>query len=361
VISPSIRQRLDQLVDRHEEVSASLSDPEVLGDNAQLKALSKEFAKLEPIIKVYGEFRSAEGDLAAAEEMRSSADAETKAMGNEEATSARERVNRLGADLQLAMVPTDPDDERSVFLEIRAGTGGDEAALFAGDLFRMYSRYADAQNWSMEILSENAGEAGGYKEIISKISGDGVYGRLKFESGAHRVQRVPETESQGRIHTSACTVAVLPEVDEVDAEEIETKDLRIDTYRASGAGGQHVNKTDSAVRITHLPSGIVVECQDERSQHKNKARALSLLAARLLDEQRSKQTSEQAAQRKLLVGSGDRSERIRTYNFPQGRVTDHRIGLTLHKLDQIIEGDLAQVVDALVSEDRAERLADLEG
>jgi peptide chain release factor 1 len=357
VISPSIRNRLDHLVDRHEEVSASLSDPEILADNEKLKSLSKEFAKLEPIIKVYRAFLSAEGDLSAAEELRNSGDAELKAMGNDETASAQSRMAALGADLQLAMVPTDPDDERSVFLEIRAGAGGDEAALFAGDLFRMYARYADAQGWTLEILSQSDGEAGGFKEIISRISGEGVYGQLKFESGAHRVQRVPATESQGRIHTSACTVAILPEVDEVDAQEIATKDLRIDTYRASGAGGQHVNKTDSAVRITHLPTGIVVECQDERSQHKNKARALSLLAARLLDEQRSKQTSEQAAKRKLLVGSGDRSERIRTYNFPQGRVTDHRIGLTLHKLDQIIEGDLAAVVEALVSEDRADRLA----
>ena len=359
MISPSIRRRLDQLSDRHEEVSASLSDPMVIADSDRLRTLSKEFAKAEPIIRAYREFLRAETELAGADEMRDSADGELASMAREEAAAVRVRMADLAVELQLAMVPSDPDDERSVFLEIRAGTGGDEAALFAGDLFRMYSRYADAQGWTLEVLSESAGDVGGFKEIISRVGGSGVYGKLKFESGAHRVQRVPETESQGRIHTSACTVAVLPEVDEVEAEEIASKDLRVDTYRASGAGGQHVNKTDSAVRITHLPSGIVVECQDERSQHKNRARAMSLLAARLLDSRRSEQATAQAAQRKLLVGSGDRSERIRTYNFPQGRVTDHRIGLTLHKLDQIIEGELDPVVDALVAEDRAERLAEM--
>ena len=357
MISPSIRHRLDQLVDRHEEVAASLGDPEVLADSDRLQSLSKEFAKVEPIVRAFREFLRAEADLAAAEEMRDSGEADLKAMGSDEAALARQRIEQFSTELHHAMVPADPDDERSVFLEIRAGTGGDEAALFAGDLFRMYARYADAQGWSLEVLSDRAGEVGGYREVISRISGHGVYGKLKFESGAHRVQRVPETESQGRIHTSACTVAVLPEVDEVKAEEIAAKDLRIDTYRASGAGGQHVNKTDSAVRITHLPTGIVVECQDERSQHKNRARAMSLLAARLLDDERTRQVSAQAAQRKLLVGSGDRSERIRTYNFPQGRVTDHRIGLTLHKLDQIMTGELDPVIDALVAEDRAERLA----
>ena len=345
-------------MDHHEELAASLADPEVIADSDRLRELSREYARTEPIVKAWRDFLGAEADLAAAEEMRDSADPEMQAMGREELDGVRTRIETLSQELQLAMLPTDPDDVRPVFLEIRAGAGGDEAALFAGDLLRMYTRYADALGWTLELLSESHGEVGGYKEVISRIQGDGVYGRLKFESGAHRVQRVPETESQGRIHTSACTVAVLPEVDEVEAEAIEAKDLRIDTYRASGAGGQHVNKTDSAVRITHLPTGIVVECQDERSQHKNKARAMSLLAARLLDEKRGAQVAERAAQRKLLVGSGDRSERIRTYNFPQGRVTDHRIGLTVHKLDAVMQGELDAVVEPLLAEHRAELLAE---
>jgi len=280
-------------------------------------------------------------------------------MAREEAAAVRERMADLAVELQLAMVPSDPDDERSVFLEIRAGTGGDEAALFAGDLFRMYSRYADAQGWTLEVLSESAGDVGGFKEIISRVGGSGVYGKLKFESGAHRVQRVPETESQGRVHTSAATVAVMPEIDAVEQIEINPADLRVDTYRASGAGGQHINKTDSAVRLTHIPTGTVVECQDERSQHKNKARAMSLLQARIMDAALEKRRSEDAQTRKSLVGSGDRSERIRTYNYPQGRITDHRINLTLYKLDEFTEGHIDSIIDPLISEYQAELLAQL--
>ena len=280
-------------------------------------------------------------------------------MAQQELDSATARKEDLEQQLQLLMLPKDPNDEKNIFLEIRAGTGGDEAALFAGDLFRMYSRYAEQQRWKLEIISESPGEHGGYKEIIVRIEGYGAYSRLKFESGGHRVQRVPETESQGRIHTSACTVAVMPEVDEVEAIDINTNDLKVDTYRASGAGGQHVNKTDSAIRITHLPSGIVVECQDERSQHKNRARAMSLLQARLLQQQQDKQQAETAQTRKLLVGSGDRSERIRTYNFPQGRITDHRINLTLYKLDEVMQGDLNEVIESLIAEHQADLLASI--
>ena len=298
-------------------------------------------------------------DIAAAEEMAGDDDEDVRQMGQEELATLEERREQLLLDLQKALIPADPYDASNVYLEIRAGTGGDEAAIFAGDLFRMYSKYAEHAGWHIEILSAREGEHGGYKEIISRITGNSIYAKLKFESGAHRVQRVPATESQGRIHTSACTVAVLPEPDEVEEVDINASDLRIDTYRASGAGGQHVNKTDSAVRITHLPTGIVVECQDERSQHKNKARAMSLLQARLLDQQVAAQETEQAAQRKLLVGSGDRSERIRTYNYPQGRVTDHRINLTLYKLDEILEGSLDQVIDPLINEYQADQLAAL--
>jgi peptide chain release factor 1 len=297
--------------------------------------------------------------MAAAEEMLHDRDGEIRKMGRDELDALQEQRDKLQLALQKALLPVDPHDHSNVFLEIRAGTGGDEAAIFAGDLFRMYSRYAEAKRWPLEIISSREGEHGGYKEIVSRISGSGIYARLKFESGAHRVQRVPATESQGRIHTSACTVAVLPEPDEVEEIEISPNDLRVDTYRASGAGGQHVNKTDSAVRLTHLPTGIVVECQDERSQHKNRARAMSLLQARLLDAEITQREAEQAQQRRLLVGTGDRSERIRTYNFPQGRVTDHRINLTLYKLDEILEGDLDPVIDPLVSEYQADQLAAL--
>ena len=355
----SIRFKLESVRDRFEEISGLLSDPDVIGDQNQFRDLSKEYARVEPIIKLFAEFESIDEDIAAAQEMANDADSEIRDMGQEELQGLNVRRDELLLELQKSLIPPDPFDESNVYLEVRAGTGGDEAAIFAGDLFRMYSKYAETMGWSIEILSAREGEHGGYKEIISRVTGNSIYAKLKFESGAHRVQRVPTTESQGRIHTSACTVAVLPEADEVEAEEINPADLRVDTYRASGAGGQHVNKTDSAVRLTHLPSGIVVECQDERSQHKNRARAMSLLQARLLDAKVSEQASEQAEQRKLLVGSGDRSERIRTYNFPQGRVTDHRINLTLYKLDEILEGNLDQVVQPLTNEYQADQLAAL--
>ena len=355
----SIRFKLESVRDRFEEIAGLLADPDVIGDQNQFRELSKEYARVEPIVKLFAEFESIDEDIAAAQEMADDADSEIRDMGQEELQSLNIRRDELLLELQKSLIPPDPFDESNVYLEVRAGTGGDEAAIFAGDLFRMYSKYAESMGWSIEIMSAREGEHGGYKEIISRVTGSSIYARLNFESGAHRVQRVPTTESQGRIHTSACTVAVLPEADEVEAEEINPADLRVDTYRASGAGGQHVNKTDSAVRLTHLPSGIVVECQDERSQHKNRARAMSLLQARLLDAKVSEQATEQAEQRKLLVGSGDRSERIRTYNFPQGRVTDHRINLTLYKLDEILEGSLDQVVQPLINEYQADQLAAL--
>ncbi len=355
----SIRLKLESVRDRFEEIAGLLADPDVIADQNQFRDLSKEYSRVEPVVKSFQQYEGILDDIAAAEEMASDADEEVREMGQEELTSLEERRGALLLDLQKALIPADPFDDSNVYLEIRAGTGGDEAAIFAGDLFRMYSKYAETARWQIEILSAREGEHGGFKEIISRVTGDGIYAKLKFESGAHRVQRVPATESQGRIHTSACTVAVLPEPDEVEEIDINAADLRIDTYRASGAGGQHVNKTDSAVRITHMPSGIVVECQDERSQHKNKARAMSLLQARLLDQQVAAQESEQAQQRKLLVGSGDRSERIRTYNYPQGRVTDHRINLTLYKLDEILEGSLEQVIEPLTNEYQADQLAAL--
>jgi len=355
----SIRFKLESVCDRFEEISGLLSDPGVIADQNQFRDLSKEYSRVEPIVKLFGEFESIDEDIVSAQEMADDADSDIRDMGQEELQSLNMRRDELLLELQKSLIPPDPSDESNVYLEVRAGTGGDEAAIFAGDLFRMYSKYAETMRWKIEILSAREGDHGGYKEIISRVTGNSIYARLKFESGAHRVQRVPTTESQGRIHTSACTVAVLPEADEVEAEEINPADLRVDTYRASGAGGQHVNKTDSAVRLTHLPSGIVVECQDERSQHKNRARAMSLLQARLLDAKISEQASEQAEQRKLLVGSGDRSERIRTYNFPQGRVTDHRINLTLYKLDEILEGNLDQVVQPLINEYQADQLAAL--
>jgi peptide chain release factor 1 len=358
-VKESIRSKLESVRDRFEELSGLLSDPDVISDQNQFRDLSKEYSRVEPIVKLFSDYESIDADMDAAREMAEDSDDEVRAMGEEELAGLEERHDALELELQKALIPPDPHDESNVYLEIRAGTGGDEAAIFAGDLFRMYSKYAESMGWSVEIMSAREGEHGGYKEIISRITGSGIYAALKFESGAHRVQRVPATESQGRIHTSACTVAVLPEVDEVEAEEINPADLRVDTYRASGAGGQHVNKTDSAVRLTHLPTGIVVECQDERSQHKNRARAMSLLQARLLDAKVAQQESEQAEQRRLLVGSGDRSERIRTYNYPQGRVTDHRINLTLYKLDEILEGGLDQVVQPLVNEYQADQLAAL--
>jgi peptide chain release factor 1 len=355
----SIRLKLESVRDRFEEIAGLLADPDVIADQDKFRNLSKEYARVEPVVQSFQRYEGILDDIADAEEMAGDADEEVRQMGQEELAGLEEKREQLLLDLQKALIPPDPFDDSNVYLEVRAGTGGDEAAIFAGDLFRMYSKYAESAGWRIEILSAREGEHGGYKEIISRVTGNSIYAKLKFESGAHRVQRVPATESQGRIHTSACTVAVLPEPDEVEEVDINPSDLRIDTYRASGAGGQHVNKTDSAVRITHLPSGIVVECQDERSQHKNRARAMSLLQARLLDQQVAAQATEQAAKRKLLVGSGDRSERIRTYNYPQGRVTDHRINLTLYKLDEILEGSLDQVIDPLINEYQADQLAAL--
>jgi len=355
----SIRRKLEQLADRREEVGRLLSDPSVTSQMDRFRDLSVEYARLEPVVTAFQEWSSLERQLEAAREMARDPDPGVRELAVAEIDDLRDRLEAGEAGLQLALVPPDPFDESNVFLEVRAAAGGDEAAIFAGDLFRMYSRYAESKGWQVEVMSESRGEHGGYREIICRVIGRGAWSRLKFESGTHRVQRVPATEAQGRIHTSTCTVAILPEAEEVESVEVSPADLRIDTYRASGAGGQHVNKTDSAVRITHLPTGIVVECQDERSQHKNRARALSLLKARLLAAERERQVQRTAATRKLQVGTGDRSERIRTYNFPQGRVTDHRIELTLYKLGEVIEGDLDAVVEPLEREYRAEQLADL--
>ena len=355
----SILRKLDSTAERLEEIAALLSDPDVISDQNKFRALSQEYSQIEPTIKLYNEYKLLMEDKITATEMRKDADPSIKKMGEDELISIQTNEFKIIQQIKKTLIPIDPNDSSNIFLEIRAGTGGDEAAIFSGDLFRMYSKYAESKNWKIEIMNIRDGDHGGYKEIICKISGDSIFSRLKFESGAHRVQRVPQTESQGRVHTSACTVAVLPEVKEVEGIEIDNNDLRIDTYRASGAGGQHVNKTDSAVRLTHLPTGLVVECQDERSQHKNKARAMSLMQAKLLDQELSKQMDEQAQERKLQVGSGDRSERIRTYNFPQGRVTDHRINLTLYKLDEIAEGDMDQVIQPLIDEFQADQLARL--
>ena len=357
----SMLTKLEQLAVRHEEIGGLLSDPEIIGDQNRFRDLSREYSELDPVVKTIAEYNAVKGDLDTAEEMLEDSDAEIRAMGQEEVLELRQQIDKLELELRKQLIPADPHDNSNIFLEIRAGTGGDEAAIFSGDLFRMYTRFAEGQGWKLEILSASEGEHGGYKEIISRVEGAGAYSKLKFESGAHRVQRVPETETQGRIHTSACTVAVLPEAESIESVDINTADLRVDTYRASGAGGQHVNKTDSAVRITHIPTGIVVECQDERSQHKNRARAMSLLQAKMLDTQQQAQASEQAEQRRSLVGSGDRSERIRTYNYPQGRVTDHRINLTLYKLDSVMEGDLAQLIEPLSNEYQADQLAAIEG
>ena len=355
----SIRRKLETLLDRHEEIAGLLADPGVIADQNQFRELSQEYAQLEPVVKCFQNYNEAQHNLEAAEEMLKDDDADVREMAEEEKKEASGQIESLELELQKLLLPKDPNDESNIFLEIRAGTGGDEAAIFAGDLFRMYSRFAELKRWQIEILNQNQGEHGGYREVIARIIGAGAYSQLKFESGAHRVQRVPDTESQGRVHTSAATVAVMPEIADIEQIEINSADLRIDTYRASGSGGQHVNKTDSAVRLTHLPTGTVVECQDERSQHKNKARAMSLLQARIMDAKVEKQQAEQAQTRKSLVGSGDRSERIRTYNYPQGRVTDHRINLTLYKLDEIIQGDLNQVVEPLINEYQAEQLASL--
>ncbi len=356
-MKPSIVAKLEALLERHEEVQALLGDASIIADQERFRALSREYAQLTDVTRCFKEWQQVQDDLQTAEMMLE--DPEMRDMAEEELKQAKSTIDELEQHLQVLLLPTDPDDERNSYLEIRAGTGGDEAAIFAGDLFRMYSRYAEARRWRVEVLSANDGEHGGYKEVIAKVSGEGVYGQLKFESGGHRVQRVPETESQGRIHTSACTVAVMPEIPEAELPDINPSDLKIDTFRSSGAGGQHVNTTDSAIRITHLPTGIVVECQDERSQHKNKAKALSVLGSRIRAAEMQKRQQEEASTRRNLLGSGDRSDRNRTYNFPQGRVTDHRINLTLYRLDEVMEGKLDMLIQPIVQEYQADQLAAL--
>ncbi len=355
----SIEHKLESLCERYDEIAALLSEPETQNNQNKFRALSQEYAQITPVVECYKKRAEAIGQKTSAMEMANDADPELRELAKEEVAEAEQLIEDLENELQILLLPKDPNDTRNIFLEVRAGTGGDEAAIFSGDLARMYQRYAERKGWQTEIINESFGEHGGYKEIILRVSGRDVYSQLKFESGTHRVQRVPETESQGRIHTSACTVAIMPEVEETDAIDINPADLKVDTYRASGAGGQHVNRTESAIRITHIPSGVVVECQDERSQHKNRARAMSVLASRLLAAEQEKHHAEQSLNRKLQVGSGDRSERIRTYNYPQGRLTDHRINLTLYKLDTIMEGDLEQVVQPLISEHQAELLTQL--
>jgi peptide chain release factor 1 len=356
-MKPSFSNKLTQLAERLVELDRLLSHENATADMEQYRKLSREHAELTPVVELFRAYQQAEQDAATAQELM--ADPEMKEFAQAEIDGAREKMAQLEADLQIALLPKDPNDEKNIFLEIRAGTGGDESALFAGDLFRMYSRYAEREGWKVEMISANESELGGYREVIARVIGQGAYSRLKFESGGHRVQRVPATETQGRIHTSACTVAVMPEADELADVVINPAEIRIDTFRASGAGGQHINKTDSAVRITHLPTGIVVECQDDRSQHKNKAQAMSVLVARIKDAQERAQQAKIASTRKSLIGSGDRSERIRTYNFPQGRVTDHRINLTLYKIDFIMDGDLSELLDALSTEYHAEQMAEL--
>lgn len=356
-MKPTIQKKLAHLSERLEELNLLLSSPDVTSDMDNYRKLSREHAELGPIVEQYLAYKQIESDIADAQEM--AGDPDMRDFAEEEIKAGKEKLEATALELQKLLLPKDPNDERGIFLEIRAGTGGDESALFAGDLFRMYSRYAERQRWKVEVVSASESELGGYREIIARIEGFGAYSKLKFESGGHRVQRVPETETQGRIHTSACTVAIMPEVDEVADVELNPADLRIDTFRASGAGGQHINKTDSAVRITHLPTGIVAECQDGRSQHSNKASAMKVLAARIKDVQVREQQAKEAATRKSLVGSGDRSERIRTYNFPQGRITDHRINLTLYKIDAMMQGDLDELINALVAEHQAEQLAAL--
>ena len=353
----SIKNKLASLVERLAELDRQLEDPAVVNNMDNYRKITKESAEIAPVVALYNEYRGIEKDIVAAEEMAT--DPEMRAFGEDEIRAGKAKLDGLGVDLQKLLLPKDPNDEKNTFLEIRGGTGGDESALFAGDLFRMYTRFAERNRWQVEIISESPGEVGGYKEVIARIVGNGVYSRLKFESGGHRVQRVPETETQGRIHTSAATVAVMPEADDAAAIAINPSEVRVDTFRASGAGGQHINKTDSAVRLTHIPTGIVVECQDGRSQHKNKEQAWRVLAARIKDKQTREQQAKEAAERKSLIGSGDRSERIRTYNFPQGRVTDHRINLTLYKIDFIMDGDLSELTGALVAEHQAEQLAAL--
>ncbi|HDM8046331.1 TPA: peptide chain release factor 1 [Vibrio campbellii] len=355
----SILTKLETLVERYEEVQHLLGDPDVIGNQDKFRALSKEYSQLEEVTKCFQAYQQAQDDLAAAEDMANEDDEEMREMAQEEIKEAKEAIERLTDELQILLLPKDPNDDRNCFLEIRAGAGGDEAGIFAGDLFRMYSKYAEKRGWRIEVMSSSEAEHGGYKEMIAKVSGDGAYGVLKFESGGHRVQRVPATESQGRVHTSACTVAVMAEIPEADLPEIKAADLKIDTFRASGAGGQHVNTTDSAIRITHLPTGTVVECQDERSQHKNKAKAMAVLAARIVQAEEERRAAEVSDTRRNLLGSGDRSDRIRTYNYPQGRVSDHRINLTIYRLNEVMEGELQSLIDPVVQEHQADQLAAL--
>ncbi len=358
-MNPATVEKLEVLSDRLEELSSLLADAGVIADQDRFRSFAKEHSELTPVVDAFQQYKTVLDTIDSSRELLADADPEMKALAQDELEGAEARRRDLETELQKLLIPKDPADNSNIFVEIRAGTGGDEAALFAGDLFRMYCRYAETRGWKIEPLSESHGEHGGYKEVIARVIGKGAYARLKFESGGHRVQRVPETESQGRIHTSACTIAVLPEVDEIEDVAIDDGDLRVDTFRASGAGGQHVNKTDSAIRITHLPTNTVVECQDERSQHKNRARAMSLLRAKLVAAERERQSAERAETRRTLVGSGDRSQRIRTYNFPQGRLTDHRINLTLYKLADIMAGELDQVIEPLLHEEQAEKLAAL--
>ncbi len=360
-MNPSTHEKLSQVKDRYEEIHMLLSDPEVIAKQDEFRNLSIELSEIEPIVEAFTAYQEFDDQYQETKQMLDDEDKSIREMAREEIPEIESQIETLETSLQKLLLPKDPNDSKNIFLEIRAGTGGDEAAIFSGDLFKMYSTYAESRGWSVEVMSRSEGEHGGFKEIISRIEGNGAYSRLKFESGAHRVQRVPETESQGRIHTSACTVAVMAEADEMDEININSADLRVDTFRASGSGGQHVNKTDSAIRITHLPTGVVVECQDERSQHKNRARAMSVLASRLLEAEQQKQRQEEASTRKSLVGSGDRSERIRTYNFPQGRVTDHRINLTLYKLDDMMAGQMDQIIEPLITEYQADLLAELNG
>ena len=354
----SIQSKLESISERHEEIAAMLGDAQIISDQDKFRSLSKEYSQLEPVVSAFAGFQDIEKELTSAREMATDSDADMRAMAQDEIPGLQARLEKQERDLQTLLLPRDPRDENNAFLEIRAGTGGDEAAIFAGDLLRMYLRYAELNKWRSEIITERPGDHGGYKEVVCRLIGDRVFSRLKFESGAHRVQRVPETESQGRVHTSAATVAILPEVNQIEEITINAADLRVDTFRASGAGGQHINKTDSAIRLTHIPTGVVVECQDERSQHKNRAKAMSLLQARLLNAEVSKQQDAESESRRLQVGSGDRSERIRTYNFPQGRLTDHRINLTLYKLDEVMAGGLGEVIDPLIAEHQADLLAE---
>jgi peptide chain release factor 1 len=358
-MKPTVYAKLEGLQERHEEVEALLSDPATIANQNLFRALNQEYSKLGPVIESFNSYKEAEDDFKSAQEMLKDEDPDMREMAQEEFKSAKTAVARIEDELQILLLPTDPNDDRNAFLEIRAGAGGDEAAIFAGDLFRMYSRFIETKGWRLEIVNVNESEQGGFKEVIAKISGEGIYGKMKFESGGHRVQRIPETESQGRVHTSACTVVVMPEVPESEAIKINSADLKVDTFRASGAGGQHVNKTDSAIRITHIPSGTVVECQDQRSQHKNRAQAMSVLGSRLQQAEDEKRRLAEESTRRSLVASGDRSERIRTYNYPQGRVSDHRINLTLYRLAEIMQGDLNMIIDPLLNEQQADLLAAL--